>query len=451
MGLLSDKVDYYSGDGADFGSYQFISLSEIIDQFMVVYVGEDKLIPKAKRFDVAFHAQRALRELSFDVFKSCKAEEFTVPARLTMPLPHDYVNYTKVSWVDSAGIKHIIYPRKDTGNPVDYYQNKDGDYKVTIKGTTTASSNLLVLDDDYSDILRIQGLISGPNLANSSYIGDISTTSGITTITMKNSALTAVKNATATGSATYTITHTLTTGVDAPLQKESIIEKTTTSALTAASTSKQISINNTTGLKEGMIVQHPALLGSTIIESVGINEITLSSATITGGVGISISDTIRFVSQDEDSTTWANYKSHNHHDNTGDDDYEDDTYWPYHGRRYGLDPQNSQINGSYYIDCRKGLIHFSSNLNGKTVVLDYLSDSLGTNKEMQVHKFAEEAMYKFIMYGVLSGMRLVDPNRLVLLKREKFAEIRKAKLRLSNIKLEEITQILRGKSKQIKH
>jgi hypothetical protein len=36
-------------------------------------------------------------------------------------------------------------------------------------------------------------------------------------------------------------------------------------------------------------------------------------------------------------------------------------------------------------------------------------------------------------------------------KKERFAETRKAKLRLSNIKLEEITQIFRGKSKQIKH
>ena len=36
-------------------------------------------------------------------------------------------------------------------------------------------------------------------------------------------------------------------------------------------------------------------------------------------------------------------------------------------------------------------------------------------------------------------------------RKEKFAETRKAKLRLSNVKLEEITQILRGKSKQIKH
>ena len=36
-------------------------------------------------------------------------------------------------------------------------------------------------------------------------------------------------------------------------------------------------------------------------------------------------------------------------------------------------------------------------------------------------------------------------------KKERFAETRKAKLRLSNLKLEEITQIFRGKSKQIKH
>ena len=36
-------------------------------------------------------------------------------------------------------------------------------------------------------------------------------------------------------------------------------------------------------------------------------------------------------------------------------------------------------------------------------------------------------------------------------RKERFAETRKAKLRLSNIKLEEITQILRGKSKRIKH
>ena len=70
---------------------------------------------------------------------------------------------------------------------------------------------------------------------------------------------------------------------------------------------------------------------------------------------------------------------------------------------------------------------------------------------MQVHKFAEEAMYKWIAYAVLST-RINTPEYLVArFKKERFAAIRKAKLRLSNIKLEEITQVLRGKSKQIKH
>jgi hypothetical protein len=60
-------------------------------------------------------------------------------------------------------------------------------------------------------------------------------------------------------------------------------------------------------------------------------------------------------------------------------------------------------------------------------------------------------MYKWIIYGCVSG-RIDIPEYVVRrLKKERFAETRKAKIRLSNIKIEEITQILRGKSKQIKH
>ena len=67
-----------------------------------------------------------------------------------------------------------------------------------------------------------------------------------------------------------------------------------------------------------------------------------------------------------------------------------------------LDPSaRSKVNGSFYIDKISGKIHFSSNISGKTVILDYISDSLGTD-EMQVHKFAEEAMYKVYSTRILS-------------------------------------------------
>ena len=61
-------------------------------------------------------------------------------------------------------------------------------------------------------------------------------------------------------------------------------------------------------------------------------------------------------------------------------------------------------------------------------------------------------MYKWIAHGILSTSSLPVHQQLVpRFKKEKFAATRQAKLRLSNIKLEELTQILRGKSKQIKH
>ena len=78
MALLTQtQQDYYNGD--NFGGYQFISLDDIINNFIIAYVGEHKIIQKVKRTDIAFHAQRAIQELSFDTFKSIKSQEITLP------------------------------------------------------------------------------------------------------------------------------------------------------------------------------------------------------------------------------------------------------------------------------------------------------------------------------------------------------------------------------------
>ena len=70
---------------------------------------------------------------------------------------------------------------------------------------------------------------------------------------------------------------------------------------------------------------------------------------------------------------------------------------------------------------------------------------------MVVPKLAEEAIYKWIAYGCLSARADVPEYVVARFKKEKYAETRKAKLRLSNIKIEEITKIIRGKNKWIKH
>ena len=93
------------------------------------------------------------------------------------------------------------------------------------------------------------------------------------------------------------------------------------------------------------------------------------------------------------------------------------------------------------------------------MILKYISDGLVTNASntaldlsaTKIHKFAEEAIYKYMAYGLLSARTDVNAGILGLLKKERFAEQRKAKLRLSNLKIGELTQIMRGKSKVIKH
>ena len=153
-----------------------------------------------------------------------------------------------------------------------------------------------------------------------------------------------------------------------------------------------------------------------------------------------------------ESNTLENFKSHtSDYDINTNNDYEtDDDIIDAFGRRYGLDPQHAQQNGTFYIDYQRGFIHFGSSLSGKTIVLHYISDGLGTDAEMVVHKFAEEAVYKWIAYGVIASKSNMPEYIVQRFKKEKFAEARKAKIRLSNIKIEEFTQVLKGLSKPIK-
>jgi hypothetical protein len=444
MGLLDNQTQqaYYSGD--NFGGYQFVSLTDIINQFIAVYVGEDKIIPKARRVDVAFHAQRALAELSFDTFKSCKAMEITVPATLQMILPQDYVNYTKISWVDSAGIKHLLYPTSKTSNPINPYQDDNGIYNQTISATFTSGSVNVVLDGIYHNI-PIGSIISGPSIGTFTVIGN--------TIWNNDMLLVLVDDLINQNYyiPTSSLTETLTVERLTPLLDTNDVR---TPAITGApwvAGSNVITFDNaadTAGITIGMVVNYfPSFPAGTRVTGVnGRYVVVENNATLSP---TSATDGLLFTSKINDSDTWASYKSSTPSDNQ--DDYIDGTYWPMNGGRYGLDPQHAQTNGSFYIDCDSGKIHFSSNISGKTVILDYISDSLGTDGEMQVHKFAEEAMYRWIAHSIMAGRINVPEYQVQRFKKEKFAAVRTAKLRLSNIKLEEITQILRGKSKQIKH
>jgi len=283
-----------------YGNYRYTSLADIVTNFMVGYVGDGKIINRAKRRDVLFHAKRALQEFSFDITKVEKIQEVEVGSSLAIPMPQDYVNYVAISYVDEYGIEHSIPKGRITSSP----------------------SEAILQDDDFN------------------------------------------------------------------YQFDSDDSVATTSALT--------------------------------------NERfkTLDSQNLSG--------------------------SHNNDDYFYNLDYPAEKLIE-SGKRYGGDPELMNQNGFFFIDENKGTINFTSNLAERLITIKYISDSLGTDEEMKVHKFAEEAIYKHIAHAILSSMAQVPEYIVNRFRRDRRAAMRNAKLRLYDLKLPEMTQVMRGKSKHIKH
>ena len=109
----------------NYGSYQYVKLNDIVSNFLIGYVGQNKLLPSVKRTDIIFHAKRALQEFSYDTLKSIKSAELSIPSNLTLVLPQDYVNYVKCSWVDRLGVLHPIYPANNLTMSPYYTQAQD--------------------------------------------------------------------------------------------------------------------------------------------------------------------------------------------------------------------------------------------------------------------------------------------------------------------------------------
>ena len=281
---------------SDQGAYQFITLKDIINNFIVSQVGDDKIIKKAKRAEVLYHAQRGIAELNYDTLGNIRTQEIDLGPSLSIPIPHDYVNLVDISFVDKHGILRTIAKNKLTDLPEMIYQDYDYSYLFGGEG------ELLTTDDS---------------------------------ITAEN-------------------------------------------------------------FRKGNENQASARDSVDSLEE---------------GYGYNI-------------------------------DY---------GKRYGLDTTTATKNGSYIISDKFGIISFSSDLANQTIVLRYISDGLHSDEDMRIHKFAEEAIYKIISYGIMSSKSNIPEYQINRVKKEKRAAIRNAKIRLAKLSPGEIIQELRGKSKQIKH
>lgn len=129
------------------GEGQFITLEDIVNNFMVGY-SDDMLHGGEKmRHKVEFFAQRAVQEFSYDVF-TLKSQEWTpTPTGVPLwPMPQDFVSLVQVSYTDEGGIERRLRPRLDSTNPRSLVQDNQGNRMYDSNGKLTTTTNSMTTD-----------------------------------------------------------------------------------------------------------------------------------------------------------------------------------------------------------------------------------------------------------------------------------------------------------------
>ena len=81
----------------NWGSYQYVSLDDIVNNFMLMYQGNNELLNNINRYQVLFFAKRAIQELNYDAMKEIKILQRQICDQLRFVLPPDYVNWVRIS------------------------------------------------------------------------------------------------------------------------------------------------------------------------------------------------------------------------------------------------------------------------------------------------------------------------------------------------------------------
>jgi hypothetical protein len=123
-----------------------------------------------------------------------------------------------------------------------------------------------------------------------------------------------------------------------------------------------------------------------------------------------------------------------------------------YGSRFGMDGKTANQNGKYVIDKNSGVIRFSSDVVGRTIVMEYISDGLSdlAEDEIKVNKLCEKFLYQYIKYEILSNKFGIQEYIVQRAKTEFRAIRNNTKIRMMNIRYDEILQSLRGQTNWVK-
>jgi len=139
----------------------------------------------------------------------------------------------------------------------------------------------------------------------------------------------------------------------------------------------------------------------------------------------------------------------------GMEGYELDGDWYFKfnmGARFGLNTETANMNPTFRIDKKTGVINFSSEMLGESCILEYISDGMenGDNSSIGVNKLFEQYVYAYIEAEMLNSKLGVQEYIVHRARKRKTALLRNAKIRISDMHPSKIMQVMRNKDKWLK-
>jgi len=154
IGQSITQREYYQNNGSDpssenWGTYQYLLLEDIINNFLLSYVGDDKVINKVDRNEVVFHAKRAIQELNYDALREVVGFEIQVPETLKVHLPHDFVSAAKISYVGDDGMTHPIPQNYNSKITDSYLQDNSASRNILMDNDGNALKGTAIIEDNW--------------------------------------------------------------------------------------------------------------------------------------------------------------------------------------------------------------------------------------------------------------------------------------------------------------
>ena len=159
------NYQYYTNSGvvpenANWGEYQFVTLKDIVNNFMLMYVGDNELVNNVSRYKVLFHAKRGIQEINYDALRNIKVLQQGVDENLRFILPPDYINYVRIS-VEKDGILFPLHENTKINYATEYLKDNNGDLLFDVNGEVLEAGNSQLDRDRLAGLPQQQFLDSG--------------------------------------------------------------------------------------------------------------------------------------------------------------------------------------------------------------------------------------------------------------------------------------------------